>query len=911
MNWKFILSAVVVAVLIFGVMESFNYEGLLISKVGAPPVIIKTASLANKGAYSLKSIVSQAPPAHNVPKPFSGCGAVLNESNVNYAVVNDISSNYSSTCITIAADNIALSCGGHIISNSHIGININGHSNITLKDCIFDSNEIAVYNPNSTGYTSVDGAVGLINNTQWDIYSLGKVYFNNSYIGTSSSDYTLYNITGSAIAVHLSSAPNFPSGYLGAEHFLKISNLSSNSWAEIVEYYNETTIPVNESTIEMWKYNDSWHLLPGMSVDTNNNVVYSGNVTSFSTFGLLGKPFPIDSCTNLTLPNKVYVLSANISGTQPGRNVCIDIQADNITLNGEGYRINGTNGYGVYSDNKGITIKNVSVDGYTGNIYLNSSSNDVVEGCNLSSSVEGILVRHSGNVNISNNNASFNTIGVDVGYTTNLSITNNSLEGNVNDGIEISHSLNTTISNNSIFNSVGVGVHIELSKVRVLTNKIQSMQIGVDIFVNSLGEVSNNTLFNLSNKAIELNEFLGNVSYNNIKNSSLGIYVGSSNDNISYNYLENNTIGIQFILSHNNYAEGNKYIMNTVGLYLHGVNNSNFSNEIYVNNSWDIYAEQSYGNIMENESINGTKISFKFFNIAIKSSIPTEQVDDGYVDLHKYVRITNTSSNSWIDLNISYSDEEIKQYNLDESTIRLWRFNGTWQPPERAAVINNVDINKHLVYSYINKFSIFTLVGKVLTPSSTTSTSSSNYVSSIEPPFVCSNGVAYYYFHTIHSNELKETDRQFCNDLRINSLKLNKDAYQVKISLKEVISLTNAPDTQYKYFGVTPINVNNSDLSNMSLELRVNKSWIKEEHIAPSTITLYYYDNGWHPIKTTLENDDANYYYFTANTNKLSTFAASGKAGTDFWVVFDMIQKYYADETTFEGVVGALSEYYT
>ncbi len=638
----------------------------------------------------------------------------------------------------------------------------------------------------------------------------------------------------------------------------------------------------------------------------------SSSPTTSSTFEAtsLGISIKVMECMNLTIPNKVYQLTQNISGTQSGRDVCIDIQADNITFYGGGHvisRTGGKLGYGVFSENDGITIKNVGIKGYSTDIFLNASSDDLVEGCNVSNSIQGILVQYSDNVSISNINASFNTVGVSLDHTINLSIINNSLEGNVNQGIYISHSLNTTINNNFIFNSDGIGIHVDSSKVKILTNSMQNMPGGIYLLANTLGEVSNNTLLNVNDKAIVVDDFLGEVIHNSIKNSSCGIYVGSSDDNISYNYLENNTIGIQFILSHNNHIEGNTYVMNVAGVYLHGLNSSNFSNEVYTNNNWDIYADQSYGNIMENESINGTIISFKFFDVLINSSLPAEQVDDGYVDLHKYIRITNLSSDSWVDLNISYSDTEVKQYNLDESTIRLWRFNGTWQPPEKAAVVNDVNTAANYVYSKINTFSIFTLVGLKKTEEGPLSVSHI----SIEPPLICSNGIAYYYFHRLYPFETEKTEDKFCNDLRIVSITPNRNVYQAKIDISEINSTTSVSNIPYKYFGVDLANINSSYLDNVTLMLRVNKSWVDKNGIAPSTVKIYYYNNGWKGLNTKLTYDDSTYYYFTATTDKLYTFAASGEQGVDFWVVFGNIQKYYSGEISFTDVINVIDKYYT
>jgi hypothetical protein len=228
-------------------------------------------------------------------------------------------------------------------------------------------NDISVYNPNSTGYTIVKDD-SFFNSTDWDIYSVNPIMLNYSLVGQTSQNPTKFNITGVGIAIHSADKPNLPAGYVGSENFFTMKNISSGSWAEVFEYYNEDTIPANESTLKMWRYNGSWHTLPNTDIDTDDNLVYSGNVTHFSTFGILGAPVHITNCANLTNPNKVYALTQNIYGVQTSRNKCIDIQADNVTLDCQGHTIdyNDTIGtYGIYLNGEtGATIKNCIVTGY-------------------------------------------------------------------------------------------------------------------------------------------------------------------------------------------------------------------------------------------------------------------------------------------------------------------------------------------------------------------------------------------------------------------------------------------------------------------------------------------------------------------------------------------------------------------
>lgn len=89
-----------------------------------------------------------------------------------------------------------------------------------------------------------------------------------------------------------------------------------------------------------------------------------------------------------------------------------------------------------------------------------------------------------------------------------------------------------------------------------------------------------------------------------------------------------------------------------------------------------------------------------------------------------------------------------------------------------------------------------------------------------------------------------------------------------------------APGTVYRNANIW---IGNSGFSssenfeNARINFRVKKSWISENNINKSTITLYRYDqNSWNQLPTTLSGEDEVYLYFTAETPGFSPFAISG-----------------------------------
>lgn len=67
------------------------------------------------------------------------------------------------------------------------------------------------------------------------------------------------------------------------------------------------------------------------------------------------------------------------------------------------------------------------------------------------------------------------------------------------------------------------------------------------------------------------------------------------------------------------------------------------------------------------------------------------------------------------------------------------------------------------------------------------------------------------------------------------------------------------------------------NLENARINFRVSKSWIAEHRVRENTVDLYRYDKGsWNLLSTSLNGEDENYFYFTAETPGFSPFAISG-----------------------------------
>ena len=85
-------------------------------------------------------------------------------------------------------------------------------------------------------------------------------------------------------------APEDPKGwFFGVDKYLDIDNNSDNSWIFVQMSYDELGA-VREGSLNLHSYDSLtglWNLVPGSSANTAEDYV-SANLTSFSTFGILG-----------------------------------------------------------------------------------------------------------------------------------------------------------------------------------------------------------------------------------------------------------------------------------------------------------------------------------------------------------------------------------------------------------------------------------------------------------------------------------------------------------------------------------------------------------------------------------------------------------------------------------------------
>ncbi len=133
-------------------------------------------------------------------------------------------------------------------------------------------------------------------------------------------------------------------------------------------------------------------------------------IASVSAVGVNGA-INISRCQIISSPGN-YNLITNLSSSER----CIEIKADNVNFNGNGYKILGLGGirdYGVFSDSqKNVSIRNTVVENFDSGIKIVACSNCYVGNNIVRNSTNGIILTTSRNSKVVNNTVEYNTYGI-------------------------------------------------------------------------------------------------------------------------------------------------------------------------------------------------------------------------------------------------------------------------------------------------------------------------------------------------------------------------------------------------------------------------------------------------------------------------------------------------------------------
>ena len=305
----------------------------------------------------------------------------------------------------------------------------------------------------------------------------------------------------------------------------------------IFSFDNGTGTFVNDSWVSMTGTINWSNVSKYVNATIGNTIrwkVYANDSANNWKKSIIYSYVPTILCGTLSLSNKIYTLTTNISSTD----TCFTISANNITIDGDGYTINfstvstgyainGSDGY----DN--ITIKNINIEqylvtDYSYGIKLVGTDNVLIN--NVSINVKGALsqgiylVGSATNSNISDSNitssatgsGSFGAINLYYDQSNNYLINNIIKKTGSGDGsaLKISDLDNTTVYNNEISSVNGRGIFISSSFTNISGGNILG---GLeDYSLWNIGSTNNFTNTNFTEqKTIYFNDVNSWFNYNN------------------------------------------------------------------------------------------------------------------------------------------------------------------------------------------------------------------------------------------------------------------------------------------------------------------------------------------------------------------------------------------------------------
>ncbi len=459
----------------------------------------------------------------------------------------------------VVNNSLNLGANGIKIDNSRDNIFTGGNINGSKENAILftDSNalnnnitNITISNTNKNNY-DIKFNVGGING----IYLIDMPHIGN------------YSFTGSGGTVY------FKDSIYGEIRFLSAINGSGNNLTRDVMILNNTVIVRSDLNIGLNKsanvtfYGIGNRGFTNPSILRNNldcgnacynftalnaiNVIF--NVTSWTNYSIGDEVF-LSDCGVLNVTNRYYRVINNITTT----GTCFTIEANNITLDGQGFEIRGDGDFfsdsGVVSTSRvGATIKNINITNFTWGVNFASVINSIIFNNTISSQQDsGIYFTGSRNNNISKNKIFKNSnYGIHFSNSDNNTIIDNDIgdhnSSGSSNGIYILSSDNNTLEINRISNNVD-GIDFDLSSRNIIKNNTISFNTKGINMVSSQNNIfiNNSFIFNIQSMALaaSLNSFSGGI-INNSKGSAI-VFTSSSADDNNFTNIQISGTNVSF-----------------------------------------------------------------------------------------------------------------------------------------------------------------------------------------------------------------------------------------------------------------------------------------------------------------------------------------------------------------------------
>lgn len=359
-------------------------------------------------------------------------------------------------------------------------------------------------------------------------------------------------------------------------------------------------------------------------------------------------------------------------------NEAVEIDSDNLTLNGNGHVITGTNNNwsGIYlPGRKNVTITNLTLTSFSYGIVLSNARNITIQNCTITNNSNYGIQTQSG-----------------LGYTDGVLIANNTISNNGGTGIWATWAYHTVVRNNTISNNRGYGVSTSTQGTTITDNVIQDNRAG-DISVRNMNcdDVIQN---NIGSRGKPIKYFNTAVTLKDEELSELILC------NADYSIVENVTVH-----GSNQFRSGGIYLYNTdraiftnnnsfnnwMGLFVYNSNYNIFANNNFSTNDYGVYFQGMYqGTGSSNNTMTNNMVSDN-------SSVGMTIIGSGNTLLN------NTANNNAAGINVQVDYYLNNVYNNTVSYNTIWNNTsyGLWLWSARDSIVTHNSILQNGRYGII------------------------------------------------------------------------------------------------------------------------------------------------------------------------------------------------------------------
>jgi PGF-pre-PGF domain-containing protein len=302
--------------------------------------------------------------------------------------------------------------------------------------------------------------------------------------------------------------------------------------------------------------------------------------------------------------------------------------------------------------------------------------------------------------------------------------------------------------------------------------------------------------------------------------------------------------------------------------------------------------------LFTNDSITGSiNITRSIVNITDELDVPDPGI---YIRINASTNFSddNYSNLSWALIKVNYTDEDVSNNNLVESSLHLYWYNkssGNWTELKTNSPTwvygSGVNTAKNYVWANVSRFSDYALGGaleKETPPPSNGDgggggSSGGGASGELYENIACSETDRQYVYQNSEISSSFDLDCNIVQYVNFTGL-TNAGRITTKVEiLNDTSTLVDNPpsDTVYKNLNIWVGNAGwgtKRNIADATVVFTVDKSWITKNNIDESSIALYRYsDDEWHKLVTKKIAEDANSLQFEAETSGFSPFAVTGK----------------------------------